>query len=243
MHNNVHDNNNPNVPQAGEASNGPTGTGMTISGGSHDTVMDNTFSNNGAWGILFVPFPDSGTPSLNQSCTGTGGEELAGLGCVYDPAGDALLHNHFSHNGFFGNPSNSDYGQITAADRASPELLRRQHRPRRQHARPTWSRPSPRAARSTTATTGGGDLEAQVLCDTGFGSCPAGANYPPLTKVVMHPLPSGLPTHAQPVRRASRPTPGAPTASRPDRQRPTGNPPEAGSFRPSRRRRPRTGRW
>ena len=113
MHNNVHDNNNPDVPQAGEASNGPTGTGMTVSGGAHDTVMDNTFSNNGAWGILFIPFPDSGTPSLGQSCSATGGVQMSGLGCVYDPVGNALLNNHFSHNGYFANPSNSDYGQIT----------------------------------------------------------------------------------------------------------------------------------
>ena len=35
---------------------------MTLSGARNDTVMDNTFSNNGAWGFLMVPFPDSGTP-------------------------------------------------------------------------------------------------------------------------------------------------------------------------------------
>ena len=62
IHNDVHDNNNGNVPEAGNAAAGPIGTGMTLSGGRNDTVMDNTFSNNGAWGILFVPYPDSGTP-------------------------------------------------------------------------------------------------------------------------------------------------------------------------------------
>ncbi len=197
MHNNVHDNNNPNVPQAGEASNGPTGTGMTISGGANDTVMDNTFNNNGAWGILFVPFPDSGTPSLGQSCSATGGQELAGLGCVYDPAGNALLNNHFSHNGFFGNPTNGDYGQITV-------LTGRAQNCYAGNTAPDGSSPAnleqtqPKCGPLTTATTGGGDLEAQVLCDTSFGSCPAGANYPPLTKVVMHPLPSGLPSMPNP---------------------------------------------
>ncbi len=73
MHNNVHDNNNPNAPKAGNASNGPLGTGMTVSGGRNDTIMDNTFTNNGAWGILFAPFPDSGKPDLKQTCSGTGG--------------------------------------------------------------------------------------------------------------------------------------------------------------------------
>ena len=112
MHNNVHDNNNPNVPKVGNASEGPTGTGMTISGGRNNTVMDNTFSNNGAWGVLFVPFPDSGTPSLDQTCAGSGGHPLQGFGCILDPEGNALIGNTFSHNGFFGNPSNADFGQI-----------------------------------------------------------------------------------------------------------------------------------
>ena len=52
---------------------------MTVSGGTNDTVMDNTFSNNGAWGILFVPYPDSGPPVLGQTCAGTGGVAAHGL--------------------------------------------------------------------------------------------------------------------------------------------------------------------
>ena len=106
------DNNNPNTPKAGNAAEGPTGTGMTIAGGSNDTVMNNTFRNNGAWGILFIPFPDSSTPSLNQSCAGTGGVETGGFGCVYDTVGSKLATNTFVNNGFFGNPSNADFGQL-----------------------------------------------------------------------------------------------------------------------------------
>jgi hypothetical protein len=197
VHNDVHDNNNPNVPQAGSASNGPTGTGMTISGGNNDTVMDNTFSNNGAWGILFVPYPDSGSPSLGQSCSATGGQEMSGLGCVYDPTGDALLRNHFSHNGFFGNPSNSDFGQIT--------LLT--GKPRNCFAgnvAPDGSAPAdleatqPTCGPITTSADSGGPLLAQVLCDTAFGSCPPGAMYPPLAGVVMHGLPQDLPSMPNP---------------------------------------------
>ena len=93
MHNNVHDNNNPNVPRTGNASEGPTGTGMTISGGRNDTVMDNTFSNNGAWGVVFLPFPDPGTPSLDQTCSAPAAPE-PGLGCVYDAQGNALVAQH-----------------------------------------------------------------------------------------------------------------------------------------------------
>jgi len=197
MHNLVHDNNNPNVPQAGEASNGPTGTGMTISGGSNDTVMDNVFTHNGAWGILFVPFPDSGTPSLGQSCTATGGEEVAPFGCVYDPTGDALIDNTFRNNGSFGNPTNGDYGQITILSGKPQNCFAGNHAP--DGSTPVdLETTQPTCGPLTTAANPGGDLLGQVLCDTGFGSCPAGANYPPFTHVVMHPLPAKLPTMPNP---------------------------------------------
>ncbi len=65
MHNYVHDNNTPNVPTAGLAGGGPVGTGMSISGGRNDTVINNRFVHNGAWGSILVPFPGSGPP-----CTG-----------------------------------------------------------------------------------------------------------------------------------------------------------------------------
>ena len=128
IHNSVHDNNNPNVPQAGSASAGPTGTGMTVSGGTNDTVMDNTFSNNGAWGVLFVPYPDSNPPVLGQTCAGAGGAPLTGFGCVLDARGDALLDNTFTNDGYFGNLSNADFGQIVINGGGPPELLLGQHR-------------------------------------------------------------------------------------------------------------------
>ena len=56
MDNFMHDNNNPKAPGAG-LSGEPVGTGMTVSGARNDTVMDNTFADNNAWGTLFVPFP------------------------------------------------------------------------------------------------------------------------------------------------------------------------------------------
>ena len=193
----VHDNNNADVPMAGSAAAGPTGTGMTLSGGRNDTVMDNHFSDNGAWGILFVPYPDDNPPSLHQTCVGTGGVEEAGLGCVYDPEGDALRDNTFSHNGYFGNPSNGDFGQITitahqpqncyvgnrAPDGFTPSDLQRDQRI---------------CGPLTDQANTGGALLGQVLCDTGFGSCPAGATYPPAGAVVMHRVPKSLPTMPNP---------------------------------------------
>ncbi len=197
VHNRVHDNNNPNVPQQGSASAGPLGTGMTISGGRNDTVMYNTFENNGAWGVLFVPFPDSGTPDPGQSCDSVHGLQVPGFGCVIDAEGNALLHNTFKHNGFFGNPSNGDFG----------ELAFNTGRPTNCYANnsfPDGSTPvdlettKPTCGSLTTAANIDANLLGQVLCDTGFGSCPDGSVYPPSTGIVMQPLPKNLPTMPEP---------------------------------------------
>ncbi|MGH9047054.1 MAG: hypothetical protein ACRDVW_07045 [Acidimicrobiales bacterium] len=204
MHNLVVDNNDANAPIApgGYASAGPVGTGMTVSGGRHDTVMDNTFEDNGAWGVLFVPFPDHDKPFKGVTCANSGGHELKGLGCIYDPEGDALLDNTFSKNGFWKNPDNADFGQITlyghepqncfagntAPDGSAPANL--------EQAQST-------CGKTTTSSNTGGTLLGQVECDTGFGTCPADASYPKpsASGVVMHPLPtSGLATMPDPCK-------------------------------------------
>jgi hypothetical protein len=68
--------------------------------------MDSTFLDNGAWGVILVPYPDSGPPC-------TGGIQLQAV-CLYDEYGDAVLGNTFGHNGFFGNPSNGDIAATNA---------------------------------------------------------------------------------------------------------------------------------
>ena len=197
MHNDVHDNNNPDVPEAGNAAAGPIGTGMTLSGGRNDTVMDNVFENNGAWGTLFVPYPDSGTPSLHQKCAHYGGFEISGLGCVFEAEGDALKGNTFVHNGYFGNPTNADFGQIVVhaglpsncyADNAAPAGSAPANL---EQLQPTCGVPS-------TATNLDNELVAQVECDSGLAPCPPGATYPSKTGVKLAPLPSGLPTMPNP---------------------------------------------
>ncbi|HMC40553.1 MAG TPA: hypothetical protein VKI19_12880, partial [Acidimicrobiales bacterium] len=189
--NSVHDNNNPDAPSSGGAAAGPVGTGMTVSGGTNDTVTGNHFYDNGAWGVLFVPYADSNPPTNGQTCTGGGGQQLPGLGCVLDPKGDALLGNTFDHNGSFGNPSNSDFGQITlfpheavncyqgnaAPDGTAPANLQQLQRS---------------CGSTTTASNTGGALLSQVLCDTHLGRCPAGARYPKPTGVVLQALPTDL---------------------------------------------------
>jgi len=197
MHNNVHDNDNPDAPEAGSAAAGPIGTGMTVSGARNVTVMDNTFSNNGAWGTLFVPYPDSGKPVLGQTCKGTGGFEMKGFGCVYEAEGDALRDNTYVNDGYFGNPSNADFGQIVY-NPGQPQNCFAGNVAPNGSAPADLEQAQPTCGKITTTADTGGPLLDQVLCDTGFGGCPAGATYPQPTGVVMHPLPARLPTMPDP---------------------------------------------
>jgi hypothetical protein len=197
IHNDVHDNDNGDVPEAGNAAAGPIGTGMTLSGGRNDTVMDNTFTDNGAWGTLFVPYPDSGTPSLHQKCANYGGFQITGLGCVFEAEGDALKDNTYVNDGYYKNPTNADFGQIvlhsglpsncyvgnTAPNGSSPVNL--------EQLQPT-------CGVMTTATNTDNELVAQVECDARLAACPPGATYPPQTGVVLEPVPQNLPTMANP---------------------------------------------
>ena len=117
----VHDNNNPDVPSAGAAAAGPVGTGMTISGGRNDTIMDNRFVNNGAWGAAFVPYPDTETPPSDATpCVGgTPNYSITLFGlpvvirCYYEDSNDAMIGNTFTHDGFYGNPTNGDIAELT----------------------------------------------------------------------------------------------------------------------------------
>jgi hypothetical protein len=197
IHNNVHDNNNPDVPQAGSAAAGPIGTGMTLAGGRNDTVMDNTFANNGAWGILFVPYPDSGTPSLHQKCAGYGGFQMQGLGCVFEDENDSLTGNTFTHDGFFGNPTNADFGQIVLHSGLPSNCYAANNGPQGS-APPYLELLQPTCGVPSTTTNLDGALVTQVECATGLASCPAGTVYPPKSGVHLEPLPRGLPTMADP---------------------------------------------
>ena len=190
-HNNVHDNNNPNVPAAGSAAAGPGRH-------RHDALRRAQRHGHGQHlreqrrlGRPVRPLPRQRHADPGQTCAGTGGVQTAGLGCVYDPEGNALLHNTFSHNGFFGNPTNGDFGQITISAHQPSNCYAGNTAPDGS-APANLETPQPTAAVPPTAANTGGALLAQVLCDTGFGTCPAGAKYPKPTGVVMHPLPKTL---------------------------------------------------
>jgi hypothetical protein len=195
MHNYVHDNNDPNVPVAGSAAAGPLGTGMSISGGRNDTIMDNTFKNNKAWGVIFVPYPDSGPP-----CTGGTSE---GGQCIYDEFGDALLHNKFKNNGGFGNNTNGDFG----ATNLETDETDCYHGNKEIGGGTVTSSPSnaesmyPKCTGKNVPPDSNPAFLQEVACDANislFGtppgaSCTPGDHYPRQTKVKMHPLPGAKP--------------------------------------------------
>ena len=117
---------------------------------------------------------------------------------MYDPEGDALLHNTFVHDGYFGNPSNADFGQIVLEAGQPANCFAGNDAPTGSvPAGLEQSQPTCGAHDLSTSNTGGA-LLGQVLCDTGFSACPPGSVYPQLTTIVMHPLPTTLPTMPDP---------------------------------------------
>jgi hypothetical protein len=195
MNNYVHDNNNPNVPGAGVAAAGPVGTGLSVSGGRNDTVMNNRFVNNGAWGTIFVPYPDTETPPPDApNCAG--GVGGPGNVCNYDDWGNALLNNKFTHNGFFGNPTNGDFAEITTTPGHPINCYRGNTDT---SGTVTSSPPNLQTTNSNCGQTAvvpdsNPEFTSQVLCDSMFAGpqtpCPPGAKYPRRQRVIMHPLPT-----------------------------------------------------
>jgi hypothetical protein len=205
MHNYVHDNNNPYVPAAGAAAAGPVGTGLSISGGRDDTVMDNRFVNNGAWGTIFVPYPDSETPPADVTDPCAGGVSAPDNVCNYDDWGNALIDNTFTHDGFFGNPTNGDFAESTT----TPGHPINCYQGNVDTSGTVTS--SPPDLQTTNANCGqtavapdpNAPFAAEVLCDSMFlpavPPCLPTDNYPRSNgKVIMHPLPSGLATMPNP---------------------------------------------
>jgi hypothetical protein len=199
--NDVHDNDNPNTPGAGSAALAPIGTGIVIAGGRFDTIQGNRIHDNGAWGVLLAPYPDNEDPPAISHCEGGTPGELT-FKCYYDDWGNRVLDNAFSHNGYFGNPSNGDTGELSDA-----------HTPGncyQGNTDPAGFTSDPPAAQTTHADCGapnsgesvGSPLGAQAICDTQIlAPCPAspGFEYPRTTKVVMPPLPR-QPTMPDPCR-------------------------------------------
>ena len=206
MHNYVHDNNNPNVPSSGSAAAGPVGTGLVVAGGRNDTIIDNRFVNNKAWGALIVNYPDNGGPCIG----GTKDFALLGQGsCLYDEWGNAVIHNTFTGNGGYGNPTNGDFEQLNFEPHPSNCFSGNVD---------TSGALTPGAATleqtypvcTTTAVAPNFNLPFlnEVLCDSliavpPFG-CKPGDHYPTATHVIMRPLPKHLKSMPNPCRGVPR---------------------------------------
>jgi hypothetical protein len=200
----VHDNNNPNVPSAGTAALGPVGSGIIVSGGRFDTVTGNRVVNNGSWGIMLVPFPDLGTPPPIAHCEG-GTTDGPLPGCYYDDWANTVSHNTFTHNGFFGNPTNGDAADISGQNTPGNCWFGNVNT----NGTPITSEPPD--IQSTHGTCGvpnqgagpTSTLALQLICANQLlGPCPPspGMVYPRTTRVVMPPLPRGLRTMPDPCR-------------------------------------------
>jgi hypothetical protein len=201
MDNYVHDNNNPNVPSAGSAAAGPVGTGVSVSGGRYDTLIHNRFVNNKAWGVIFVPYPDSGSP-----CTGgTPNSPFLGQGsCLFDEYGDALIDNKFANNGGYGNPTNGDFDQLNFESHPSDCFSGNSDPKGLSSDSKSLEQKYPTCSKGNVPPNPNIPFLNEVLCDSQvsdppFG-CQPGDHYPRRTKVVMHKLPANkkLPTMPNP---------------------------------------------
>jgi hypothetical protein len=188
--NSVHDNNNANVPASGTAALGPVGTGIVIAGGRHDQVSNNRVTNNGAWGILIVPFPDTDTPPPIAHCEG--GTASPGL-CFFDPWGNRVAGNRLEHNGFFANETNGDLGDLSAQH--DPGNCWHANRNRGGDATSAPERLQQTHARCGIPNAGAdlsSPLSTQVICNTEVaGPCAdqPGRHYPRATGAQTMPLP------------------------------------------------------
>jgi hypothetical protein len=192
-------------------------------------VSANKIYNNGAWGVLLVPYPDTETPPAIAHCEGGVGTTFEGkAACYFDDWGSEIANNTLTNNGFFGNQSDVDlaeisnlenpgncwHGNVDTSGTVTSEPKAIQSPPHSECGKPDAGEPlaSP--------------LGAQVACDTGFfAECPSTvvANYPKLEKVVLQPLPPqtsmpepclGVPRNswcpASPKTQPPYPVPGSP---------------------------------
>jgi hypothetical protein len=206
MDNYVHDNNNPDVPEVGQAGSTPVGTGLSLSGARNDTVMHNRFARNNAWGVLLqIQQGEGGKP-----CTG-GKLHFSFLGvrlkCLFDGWGNAIIDNRFSDNGSYrhktngdiaavnllnGNPTSCYAGNVDSAGlTTSPAGLETTY---------------PACTGARVPANANVPLVLELLCGNegslvGSGvRCPGGKRYPVRTHVVMHALPKHLQTMPAPCR-------------------------------------------
>lgn len=159
---------------------------MSISGGRYDTVLDNRFVHNGAWGNILVPFPGSGSP-----CTGGHPTPPDDSTCIWDSLGIGVIGNTYSKNGFFGNPTNGDIGLTNFyPDEPTDCFIKNKdlHGPLTtapSNAQTAYPRCHGNMTTPSDSTPGGSQFTSQVACDStisigpaGKAPCPPGSKYP-----------------------------------------------------------------
>jgi hypothetical protein len=191
----VHDNNNVNVPSNPEGLR-IAGVGVIVTGGRHNVISGNRIENNGAWGVLLAPFPDTRKPPKVAHCQGGVASKNSDgtTTCFFDDWANQVFGNKLKHNGFLGNPTNGDFGDISGENTPGNCW--------HDNVRTDGSTPSAEPTDLQTAHTDcnaaghgddvGSELAAQALCDSELvGPCKADAThrYPRTTKVKVHKLP------------------------------------------------------
>ncbi len=189
--NDVHDNNNPNVPQFGRSRTAAAGAGIVLVGGENDTVIDNRVRHHGLWGILIFDFPDTETPPANNPNPCSGGIQLGSI-CYFIGYGNEVAGNFLKDNGFLGNVTNGDL----ADGHIAHDPGNCWHGNRDPHGLTS----APANIQTTlgicgVANQGDSTVEAEVLCLGGFA--PTCAALPPLhtltrTAPVLLPIPHEL---------------------------------------------------
>ena len=205
MNNYVHDNNNPNVPEVGQAGSTPLGVGLSLSGGRNDTVMHNRIVRNDAWGVLISVQQGVGGPpciggTLNFNVLG-----VLTLPCLFDNWGNAILKNSFADNGSYGHATNGDIAAVNFLSGNPTNCYSG-------NTNPSGLTTSPSGLEQSNPTCNGAGAPAnvnvplveEILCGNEGSlvgvsiSCPGGKPYPRRTHVVMHALPKNLPSMPNP---------------------------------------------
>ncbi|MDR2988163.1 MAG: hypothetical protein LBV34_25340 [Nocardiopsaceae bacterium] len=192
-HNLVEANNNANAPSS--ASTAPVGTGIQIAGGSYDTVTGNLIADQGSWGVLTTDNPDPEQPPPPSHCQGGVPNDPAPGICLFEARGNRVYGNVFSHNGFFGNRTNSDLGTETLSSYTPRNCFYRNvdlggtltSAPAGIEGANVDGRPCGRDGTGNDAA-----LAEQLICNTGIEPCqlpPSKARYPKQTRIVMLPVP------------------------------------------------------
>ena len=129
----------------------PSAPGSSSPAAASTLSTGNRVVNNGSWGILLVPFPDTGHATADRPLRGREHQRPHSPGCYYDDWANTVSSNTFTHNGFFGNPTMATPGRSASSTRqatagsATPTPPARRSRARRPTSR---RRTAPAAGRT-----------------------------------------------------------------------------------------------